>query len=133
MQQIFKTLHNCCKSCNLPSLCSQPNKKKLLCNQTQFNERDHSLAPPAPPSFHPLTPQAPPSFHSLLLFQNFGNIITNALNTLNRLLGKCVPLFSVSILKKIETRDIYHGPHLNRASRDGLTNLWDSQLAPPHF
>ena len=30
-------------------------------------------------------------------------------------------------------RDIYNGPHLNHASQDRLTNLWDSQLATPHF
>ena len=43
------------------------------------------------------------------------------------------PLFSFSIIKKIEMTDIYNGPHPNRASWDGITNLWDLQLTPPHF
>ena len=46
-------------------------------------------------------------------------------NTLLLLISLRGLLFSFSILKKIETRDIYNGPHPNRASRDGVTNLWD--------
>ena len=55
------------------------------------------------------------------------------INTLLLLIAIGVLLFSFSIIKKIETRDIYNGPHPNRASRDGITNLWDLQLAPPHL
>ena len=69
-----------------------------------------------------LTPQSPIRFLGSTL-----------INTLKLLIGLRLQLFSFSIIKKIETRDIYNGPHPNRASRDGLTNLWDSQLAPPHF
>ena len=54
-------------------------------------------------------------------------------NTLVLLIAISVLLFFLLDLKKIETRDIYNGPHPNRASRDGITNLWDLQLAPPHF
>ena len=89
-----------------------------------FSAPDFSL------TFQVASPEAVETWQATVPNDNPGCTVAN---TLVLLIGLRVQLFSFSIIKKIETRDIYNGPHPNRASRDGITNLWDLQLAPPHF